>query len=354
MHGSSDCDECHGGDPTAETRALAHVGLVPDPTFPDPSATCYCHVDAVAQAANNLHYTLGGMRHALAVRSGGEPLGGTMTTVFNNHCGRCHSSCGDCHFSVPSAAGGGLLAGHLPRRTPSMNLVCTACHGSRVGDEYKGLNAGVPADLHYNAGQQCTHCHTGAEMHGAGAEGVTHRTQVTSAPRCSDCHPDDAAFLSTAAHNMHRDTDGSLKLSCQVCHSVQYKNCSSCHVSIDPATSKPVYEVNAPDHLSVMAFKIGFNPRQDAQHPERWVTLRHVPAAPDNYDYYGVGLSSTFDLAPSWILATPHNIQRVTPQNSGCTSTCHGHRELFLDAADVPPAEQTANLGVIVPDDQLP
>lgn len=326
--------------------------MIPDPSKAAAAISCSCHDDKVTLSATSLHTNLAGLSHSLAVRSGGGALSGTMQTVFGNHCSRCHSTCGDCHISVPAAAGGGLLARHQVRATPSMNLVCTACHGSRVGDEYKGLNAGFPADTHYNAGRQCTYCHTGAEMHGEGAAGVTHRYQVTSAPRCDDCHPDDAAFRGTIAHTMHRDATDALELACQVCHAVPYKTCSGCHVSLD-AAGKPVFEVNAPTHESVMTFKIGYNPRQDALHPQRWVTVRHVPAAPDDYDFYGLGLSSTFDAAPTWVLATPHNIQRSTPQNEGCTS-CHGQRDLFLGPADLAPAEVFANEAVVVPDDQLP
>ena len=33
--------------------------------------------------------------------------------------------------------------------------------------------------------------------------------------------------------------------------------------------------------------------------------------------------------SPTWQYATPHNIQKHTPQNASCDA-CHGHRELFL------------------------
>ncbi|MHB8873356.1 MAG: hypothetical protein ACYC8T_06685 [Myxococcaceae bacterium] len=348
-HGSQKCIGCHQGDPAGATRAMAHVGLVPDPTVTAATNSCSCHGAIVASSANSLHTTLNGIRSSLAERAGTSSLGPELGTVFGNHCSRCHSSCGNCHVSVPAAAGGGLLSGHRFVRKPPMNLVCTACHGSRVGDEYRGLNPGVPADVHYNQGMQCTACHTGAEMHGEGQGPATHRYQVTSAPACADCHPDDAAFKATASHSMHREAGGALKLACQVCHAANYKNCSTCHVSLN-AEQKPIYEVNAPSHQSVMGFKIGFNPARDAGHPEKFVTLRHVPAHPDNYSFYGPNLQPAYEVNPTWRPATPHNSQRTPARAADCGTSCHGQRALFLSTGDLDAYEQQANARVVVPD----
>jgi thiosulfate/3-mercaptopyruvate sulfurtransferase len=352
-HGVQGCDACHGGDPQGEARADAHLGLVADPTVGDGGPCKVCHIQIAELSARSLHTTMRGIRHSLVARSGGATLVPPLETAFNNHCSRCHSSCGNCHISTPAAAGGGLLAGHKVKKTPPMTNVCSACHGSRVTDEYKGQNAGLPADLHYFRGMQCTACHSGAEMHGEGADGVTSRYQVTSAPRCTDCHPDDTAFGEEMAHQVHREADGTPLLSCQVCHSVTYKNCSSCHVSLTDEGAA-IYEVNAPSHESLMTFKIGLNPSRDALHPEKWVPVRHAPGDPLDYAFYGEGLLTSFDAEPTWHLATPHNIQRVTPQNGGCTATCHGVRELFLGPGDLAPYEVDANAHVVVPDEALP
>lgn len=359
-HGVFGCVRCHAGDPTGATRAVAHVGLIADPSR-DPAKACSCHSIQVADSANSLHATLDGIRQSLIDRTGGgSSLTPTMTTVFNNHCSSCHATCGNCHVSVPAAAGGGLLSKHQFRRTPPLALVCTACHGSRVGDEYQGSNPGVPADVHYNRAMTCTACHSGAEMHGRGAEGVKSRYEVATAPRCQQCHPDDDEFKAIAAHTEHRDgTTGRLELSCYVCHAATYKNCSSCHVSIDPTTQKPVFEVNAPSHESLMTFKIGRNPAPDSLHPEKWVVVRHAPADPANYDHYGAGLSSTFDDRATWRMATPHNIQRrtaqtTTPPDASCKSACHGQRALFLAPADLASYEEQANQAVVVSDADLP
>ncbi len=351
-HGAQACSGCHGGNPKAEARADAHKGLTRDPSWGTTNVCASCH-KAIAQTfATSLHATLAGEKQSMIWRSGATTLNADLTKTFGNHCASCHSSCGDCHMSVPHSAGGGFLAGHMVKRTPPLTRVCAACHGSRVSDEYTGGNKGVKADIHYSKGIQCTQCHTGDEMHGKGQAAALHRYAITNAPRCANCHPDDAAFKKTTAHTMHRDAQGALKLSCQVCHAQPYKSCYSCHVQLKNGSA--VYEVNAPSHESLITFKIGKNPLQDALHPAKWVTLRHAPIDPNNYDYYQKGLLTTFDAKPTWHLATPHNIQRITPQNKGCTATCHGQRDLFLAPADLKPYEIKANASVIVPDSELP
>jgi len=359
-HGSTACETCHGGDTTGETRALAHVGMIADPTVASAATTCGqagCHAATVASTATSLHTTLAGIRQSMLDRAGGS-LGGELTTAFTNHCARCHSSCGDCHVSTPAAAGGGLLSGHVFRRTPPMATVCTACHGSRVGNEFRGENYGIGADTHYNRGMQCVSCHSGGEMHNTDGDDATHRYQVDAAPKCEDCHPDDSAFQSTTAHGIsnHRDaTSGKLKISCYVCHAQTYKNCASCHVSIDAETGKPVYDVNgATANESVMTFKIGYNPSPDALHPETWVLVRHVPIDPDNFAYYGADLLTGFDSKPTWVPATPHNIKLSTPQNASCMASCHNQRDLFLADGDLAAYEVLANQPVVVPDADLP
>ena len=351
-HGSMACVDCHGGDPEQETRALAHVGMAADPTLDPAASVCAsCHQQIATDSATSLHTTLAGIRQSLIDRAGGT-MPPELDTAFGNHCGRCHSSCGDCHISMPATVGGGLLSGHQIRKTPPMALVCTACHGSRVSDEYRGDNPGLPADAHYFKGLQCTSCHGAAEMHGSGDANATHRYQVSAAPRCVDCHPADAAFDQTLHHTLHKDPQGDSLLSCQVCHSVGYKTCSSCHVSLS-AEGDPIYEVNAPSFESVLTFKIGKNPMMDSLHPEKWVPVRHVPIDPDNYAYYGAELLSAFDVSSTWKLATPHNVQRNTPQTASCDS-CHGQRELFLAPEDLHPYEIDANAGVVVSDAELP
>ncbi|MCK7519827.1 MAG: hypothetical protein MZV64_19905 [Ignavibacteriales bacterium] len=50
--------------------------------------------------------------------------------------------------------GGGLFTGHVFEKTPPMTRSCTACHGSRVGNEFLGKNEGFPGDVHF---REATH-----------------------------------------------------------------------------------------------------------------------------------------------------------------------------------------------------
>ncbi len=347
VHGAIACEDCHGGDPAGTLRSTAHVGLVRDPTWPDAQKVCGgCHADTVTTTRDSLHNTLRGIRHAVEVRAGGV-LGTALDGAWKNHCSSCHASCGQCHVSSPKLAGGGLLDGHRLVKTPPMTLTCSGCHGSRVDQEYQGKNVGTPADVHRNADMVCTDCHTRDEMHGVGQGTATHRYQVPNAPKCVGCHAADAAYQAVAAHQHHLDELGQAKLSCQVCHAGSYKQCYDCHVTVDDA-GQAVYEVNAPSHLGPVGTHVGRNPMRDGRHPEYWVTVRHFPAAPDGYAYYGDGLLPAFDARPTWNLATPHTIVLDTPQAADCTASCHGKRALFVGPADLKDYEVTANAAVVV------
>jgi thiosulfate/3-mercaptopyruvate sulfurtransferase len=81
------------------------------------------------------------------------------------------------------------------------------------------------------------------------------------------------------------------------------------------------------------------------------VVLRHVPAAPTGYEFYGENLLPSFDARPTWVYSTPHNIQKETPQNASCNA-CHGNAAIYLTAEKVKPEEVQANQEVIV--DQVP
>jgi thiosulfate/3-mercaptopyruvate sulfurtransferase len=105
----------------------------------------------------------------------------------------------------------------------------------------------------------------------------------------------------------------------------------------------PYYQIEP----SVMAFKIGRNPLQSEDRPWEYVPVRHVPVDSESFAYYGEDLLPNFDALPTWKYATPHNIQRNTPQTETCNS-CHGNSEVFLTADDVLPEEQGANADVIV------
>ncbi len=346
-HGEIACVDCHGGNPEASSFEEAHKGVVKDPSWPDPVKTCgECHEKIAGVGGSSLHFTLASFRSVVGARLSDDPRvrKKVLDEAMGIHCYHCHSSCGACHVSRPEEVEGGLVEGHYFQKTPPMATNCTSCHGSRVEKEYLGKNKGLPPDVHYaKRGMKCVACHKGVEMHGTG-KAYDYRYKVENLPRCEDCHKEVLGAKSKVkAHKIHKD-----KVSCHVCHSVAYKNCYNCHVGKD-AQGLPYFKTEK----SELGFKIGLNPLRDSRHPYKFVTLRHVPVNPSIFDYYVKDAMANFDRLPTWKFATPHNIQRVTPQNKKCSS-CHGRKELFLLEDDVPPEERTANRAVIVPEDELP
>lgn len=371
VHGSQGCTTCHGGNDAASTRVAAH-----DATWePIPGANkcAGCHADIVSTSAKSLHTNLGGYVKALKDR-GFDITDATSLARFNQQCTKCHvansggqAACGFCHVAVPKTAGGGFLNGHNFRRTPDMERNCTACHGSRIKDEFFGLNnaliarnnlgeASVRPDVHLAQAQSinsvtglpkgCVLCHSGTEMHGGGAPepaGSGARYDVASKASCTNCHTAQGSnSLHTAGHLATMD--------CQVCHSQSYKNCFGCHTDTDvAATGLPFYRINeadptltarpagsAPDAL--MTFRIGKNPlwqgAGDAAH-RKFAVLRHAPGDRDVFRYPLAapveGLIPNMTAKPTWRYATPHNIQKVslaTPTfpafDVGTCGNCHG------------------------------
>lgn len=337
VHGQASCVSCHNGNRLAEEKEAAHVDLIARPAQ-DAQATCgNCHNEIVTKNANSLHTNQAGYFEAMYSRTIPENHP-AMDEAFGNHCQSCHTTCGDCHISQPNSVGGGLLDGHLMELTPPMTRTCTACHGSRVGNEYMGKNEGYTADVHFRQGRMnCMACHDGESMHNS--DGATDRYDGEQGPSCESCHDTVGKAEDTIVqHQIHQDI-----LSCQTCHSVAYTSCDSCHVSISETSGNPIFKTAA----TYMTFFIGRNTRQSEERPYEYVTVRHIPIDRDNYAYYGEDLLVNFDLVPTWAYATPHNIQRITPQNESCNA-CHGNDEIFLTADKVNAEELNANLDVIV------
>lgn len=351
-HALNGCTDCHGGVQSPDKQS-AHEGLVSAPSS-DPEATCgKCHPDVVVHNQDSLHTNLAGYWTVLEERSvpSNHPQ---ISEAFDNHCASCHATCGDCHVSQPATVGGGFISGHTFNRTPSMTRNCTACHGSRVGNEFLGKHEGLNADVHFREGRMtCNDCHTNSEMHGASAECDTchpgpegsqlpppdYRYSGVQSPRCETCH----AVVTTGEdeillHQLH----GS-KLSCQVCHSVSYTNCDGCHVAVSETTGNPFFETEG----SYQTFLIGRNTLNSFDRPYEYVPVRHAPVSATSFEYYGQDLLPNFDNLETWKYATPHNIQRQTPQTESCTN-CHENPDIFLTADKVKPEELQANLGVIV------
>jgi thiosulfate/3-mercaptopyruvate sulfurtransferase len=296
-----------------------------------------CHIDVQEAHQDSLHAALTGYDTALYERSTPDNHP-TLEAAEEGHCNNCHATCGQCHVSQPTSVGGGLLDGHEFLSTPPMSRTCTACHGSRVGDEYTGGNEGYPADVHLTGERMnCADCHTGDEMHGEGIESA-HRYEGARAPLCETCHED----ALTADSGIEQHTIHGQEVACEVCHSVAYKNCSSCHVA---RTDEGIPFFETAD--TWMDFRIGLNPVRTAERPWQYVLVRHVPIDPESFAFYGDNLLPNFDLRPTWLYATPHNTQASTPQNEECTN-CHGNSSLFLTASAVTAEERDANASVIV------
>ncbi len=344
IHGEMGCIACHGGDGATDDKETAHSGIRKEPIAAE--ACDQCHTD-VHNDANSLHSTLEGYDTVLKMRASEETWAFIQEEAFGNHCESCHTSCGQCHVSRPTTAGAGLSAGHEFKKVPPMNLTCTGCHGSRISDEYKGGNEGIPADLHWTKqGMSCFECHTADEVHGNLDPEANHRYDGPQTPGCdsADCHPDVTDDGTVPGH----DADHLATMACETCHAAEYKQCYSCHVQ-KSEDGIPYYKIEP----SVMDIKIGYNPIQSEDRPWKWVVLRHVPVDPDTFAYYGDNLFPNFDNRPTWVYATPHNTQMRGPQAATCNS-CHDNKDVFLTKDDLLDYEIKANESVIVSEADIP
>ena len=344
VHNVQNCIGCHGGVEGIDDKDAAHEGMVRDPLEDSERVCGVCHAEATQLAATSLHQNLTGYQTMLTAR-GADFTDPHMEEAFDNHCSDCHTTCGQCHISRPTAMDGGLLKEHKVKGVASMKDTCMACHGARVSNEYQGKNEGIEASVHWlEEGMPCFDCHNVSHYHGDRTE-YAYRYEGAPGVNCLDCHPEAAPGQGEVVeHNIH---DGSV--ACEVCHvSGPYKSCYNCHVGLDEK-GLPYYETDG----SELTFKIGHNPLKSEDRPWDYVLVRHIPVAPDTFAFYGDNLLSAFDNVPTWKYATPHNIQRVTPQNESCDS-CHGNADLFLTAAAVAPKELEANADVIVQREEIP
>ena len=340
IHGEMNCIGCHGGVSGTDDKEAAHEGMVREP---DSREACdICHVKTRSDATS-LHTTLRGYITTLKARSDTDTWP-TVEKAYEAQCTECHTTCGQCHVSRPTSLGGGLLAAHAYKKIPPMNLACTGCHGSRVENEYKGKNEGIPGDTHWTKeGMPCFDCHTAEEMHGTGPD-ENHRYDGPQRPSCSEtglgkeCHADVKPGDGVEQH----DETHLSAMSCETCHAVAYKHCYNCHV-YESEEGEPYFK----SEPSQLMLKIGRNLRKSPERPWDYVLVRHVPVARDTFAFYGDDLLPNFDTRPTWVYATPHNSQRKTPQNESCNA-CHGNPEVFLTADDVASDELEANKDVIV------
>lgn len=337
IHSYINCTECHGGEAVDDFEA-AHAEQI-TPVVNSPEVCGRCHVDNGQPASDSLHNQLTGYDTALYARSAPEHYG-TLEEMEANHCNSCHATCGDCHVSQPTSVGGGLVKGHDFYTTPSMSQNCTACHGSRVKDEYYGAHEDISSDVHFRARMACTACHVADEMHGIDMDNLANRYDGTQDPSCESCHEDIQLGEDSEIreHEIHQPED----MSCQVCHSTTYINCINCHVE-QTENGTPFFTVEE----NFLGFYIGLNPEVTEERPYRLVPLRHVPIDRESFSFYGENLLPNYDARPTWVYATPHNIQRNTPQTETCKS-CHDNNDIFLTIDKVAEDELIANENVIV------
>lgn len=362
------CQTCHGGgaDYTFANMAEAHAGLIPDPSAFNAEGAipaCQgCHQSEVAATANSLHTNLWGEIGAIETRGRCTFAGSAYEDGFGAKCATCHTTCGQCHISRPASVGGGFpkigtYYSHRFRATPDMNEQCTACHGSRVGVDYKGELEGSQPDVHRQRGYKCEFCHSKEEIHGDGlaaGDHYEHRYEVASMPRCETCHDTAAAGFSNEYHDSHVGVAGR-NLQCQTCHSQSYKNCTNCHNLAAVEADK--YDINP----SVIQFKIGRNSNPYRQEYD-YVVVRHTPVDPETFADWGLSLPGYLDRS-TWQYSSPHNILRRTertPEGGTCSTACHEttdspegfylrESDLFAPDGVTPLPDHDANLGIVIP-----
>jgi len=325
IHNQNGCTSCHGGVEEAPDKEVAHEGLVAYPSEDAQTYCATCHPNETNSFKNSLHFAQEGYFERFTLRSGydlRDPGNETAQEGFKGECAKCHASCGQCHVSRPRSALGGFVSGlgHEFKKTPSLQENCTACHGSRIGEEYTGAHEGFAPDVHYfNYAKRCEFCHTGYEMHGGDGTQLTYRYSEanTSMPKCEECHA--ASINMNDYHQQHWAGDAGVTLSCQVCHAQDYKNCNGCHAGEGITGS------------SYLTFEIGQNylKANERYKDYDYITVRHIPIAPNTYEEWGISDLANFEFSePTWKMTTPHNIQRWTDQTEveegqSCGAACH-------------------------------
>ena len=335
LHGFIDCGWCHEGNESGADKDEAHEDLV---HYPSEEARFYCapcHEEQAQHYRESIHTTQEGYYERFELRSGYDLRSEGYEHAleeFEGECGKCHASCGQCHVTRPVTVGSGLNWAHEFKKTPDLKTNCTACHGSRVGEEYTGGHEGLKTDVHYIPGaKRCEFCHSAHEMHGGDGTVLTYRFDENNseAPRCETCHS--YAQESNSYHQQHWAGTSGVTLSCQVCHSQNYKNCNGCHVGGDGITGS-----------SYLTFEIGRNYlKGNARYQDYdYITVRHIPIAPNTYEPWGIADLPNFENSePTWKMTIPHNIQRWTPQTqvaegAGCSTACH-NSQYYLRASDI-------------------
>lgn len=337
-HGKMDCRDCHGGAKFAKTRAEAHVNMDPLRSAKYAGSVCApCHDKETSTFANSLHAETRGVsstKKSLVLKRANTAAIDAVNQGLTKNCNTCHvSGCGDCHVSRPQFNDGGFVQGHVFYKSPNSLNNCMGCHGSRIEKEYTGkgesTKATLHADVHWSPnGMQCTSCHKAEWMHGGASYDA--RYDSPKAPKCADCHAEDVKFKAVPMHAQHGIGSASVYLQCQVCHSQDYNNCTSCHVALDDK-KRPFFKTES----STFDFNIGRNYQKSEKKPWDYIVVRHVPVDDGTFDYYGKNALNNMAAAPTWKYATPHTISRITRQTQNGCKSCHGNSDLFLTPDDI-------------------
>jgi hypothetical protein len=364
VHGKLDCIVCHNGTGNTSDKNLAHSGdFIKKPSTKAVEKCASCHPDVVSRNKNSIHADGTGQKNMVTIRAGlgkGPDAFNQLTELmkkgYDDNCGKCHATCGDCHVNKPKAGGGGLYKGHSFMKKPDMVDHCTTCHTSRGGHAYFGVAPGTVPDVHLSKMNfDCMSCHSKNEIHGDGTM-YDHRYKVASLPKCQNCHA--GVNSSNTFHRTHINT-----FSCQTCHSQNYNNCGSCHIGGEGARIH-----------SYQGYKIGMNPLPDVKTTYKYALLRRSVMAPDSWMEYGISQLPNFADQPTFKYTTPHNIQKFTPRTgyknaqgvwvryANCAEGCHisrntdgslKNKELYLFEEDCLDWEKPANTKIVV-DGKLP
>jgi len=353
-HAKIGCTGCHGGvSPVEESSDLnamntAHVGMITDPSANavEGCGGTGCHDDIVQRNATSIHTNLWGEKAQVAQRYGGvgfefDQCPADVKSGYQANCSGCHTTCGQCHVSRPTSAGGGFAGSsiggnHKFNRTPSEVYNCTACHGGRIGADWNGEIEGNQPDVHKISGLTCSDCHE-EDFHGAGPDDAHYTTRygVADLPSCYEtCHSADVS--ANLYHQMHWAGQGSAgDISCFACHAQPYDNCNTCHAGTYTD------EYNQPGGYKIYQdFKIGLNPNYgvvgEPHQQEKWIAVRHIPVSRDAFRAWGLPELVHYESVSTYKYTSPHNIQRWTSRTladggmtgytaESCYQNCHFH-----------------------------
>lgn len=176
-----------------------------------------CHQDIVDNFSTSLHHTATGMYDGYETGAAGHFNIEVGEYYEQWKCAKCHATtCTTCH------PGQNMYESHLYEVTIE---TCEPCHGKKQASTYMGdmpmhKSQGPNADVHYEAGLDCTDCHPASEIHGTG---IKYDTQLEATNvECEGCHKD---VTESRAHTVH---DG--KLDCVSCHTGWILTCNGCHI----------------------------------------------------------------------------------------------------------------------------